>query len=211
MEYNIIIADDHKMLSDGLETIIHESGLGVVMAKVNNGKDLLRKLNSTQVALVILDVNMPVMDGLEAAEFIKLRYPQVKILVVSQHESIAVIEKFRSLNVEGYLPKSMERADLVNAIEKIKNNEKVFFTPEDVSDKKGKQLLFLNNDKYNLSEREYEIVLMIVKGMTTRQIAQKLYLSEYTVETHRKNIGRKTGAHNPAAIVKFAMENKIIS
>lgn len=207
--YKIIIADDHKMLADGLEMIILGNNLGVIVSKVSNGKELLQQVSLPGADLVILDVNMPVLNGLEAAELLKLRYPNINILIISQHESSALINKFIALGINGYLPKSFEREDLIDAIKKIKKGEKVFPSKVNTNDKKEKSFLFLNNEKYNLSEREYEIILMVLKGMTSKQIAEKLFLSEYTVETHRKNIGRKTGAHNGAAVLKFAIENKI--
>lgn len=207
--YKILIADDHKMVADGLEMIIRENDLGEVVSKAINGKELLQQLNSIEADLIILDVNMPVLDGLATAELIKLQYPKIKILIISQHESIELINRFVALEVDGYLPKSFEREDLIETIKKIKIGEKEFPTIMDAHNKKFKKILFLNNEKYNLSEREFQIILMIAKGITTRQIAEKLFLSEYTIETHRKNIGRKTGANSSAAIIQFAIDNQI--
>ncbi len=207
--FEIIIADDHKMLADGLETIIHENHLGIVTAKVSNGKELLHQLNSIKADMIILDVNMPEMDGLKAAAMIKAKYPNIKILVVSQHESIELVKKFYSLDVNGFLSKSLERDDLINAILLLKADKKIFPILDKTPNTQEKKFLFINSEKYKLSEREYEIIIMISKGMTTKQIAGSLFLSEFTVETHRKNIGRKTGANNPSAIIRFAYENNI--
>lgn len=206
-EYKIIIADDHKILADGLEMIIHSNNIGTVILKVTNGKELLQKLNDHKADLIILDINMPLLDGLKSAELIKIRYPDIKILIITQHESIELINKIKALNVDGYLSKSFEQEELMKAIVKIKNGERIFPLVSDQARKK--EFLFIGNEKYHLSEREYEIIQMISKGLTTKQIASQLFLSEHTIDTHRKNIGRKTGAHNSTAILKFVIENNI--
>jgi DNA-binding NarL/FixJ family response regulator len=113
------------------------------------------------------------------------------------------------LGVHGYLSKINAHNDLVDAIHIIKANEKVFPDRLYNSNKKPKKFLFVSNDKFKLSEREYEILLLIASGLSTKQIAVKLNRSEYTIETHRKNIGQKTGANSTAAIIKFAIEHNL--
>jgi len=209
-DYKIIMVDDHNLVSEGLAMLISENNLGSIVAKVENGRQLLEVLNSQKADMILMDVDMPVMDGLKAAELTKFRHPAVKILIVTQHNSIELMKKFQSLNVEGYLLKSSDRTQLVEAIKKIKNGEKEFpLLKNHQKSPVHHNRFLLVKEKYGLSERECEIIILITMGLTSERIAEKLYLSKLTVDTHRKHIGRKTGAHNPAAIMKFAIENNI--
>lgn len=207
--FNIILADDHRMITDGLETVIKTNNLGTVKAKVVNGKELLQQLNNQRIDLIILDINMPILGGMETAEKIRVKYSHIKILVISQHDDIDMIRKMHDLGVHGYLSKMNAHDDLVEAINIIKTNEKVFPGLLYNSNKRDKKFLFVGNEEFKLSEREHEILLLIASGLSTKQIAVKLHLSEFTVETHRKNIGKKTGANSTARIVKFAIEHNL--
>lgn len=210
--YQIIIADDHKLLSDGIELIIHENNLGQVAAKTSNGKELLESLNNLHPDMVIMDMDMPLVNGLEAAEVVKSKYPDLKVLIISQHESLELVRRFYNLGVEGYLPKTFDLQDLIQGIQKIKNGEKVFPLLDEKSiDSKSKlQLGLPNNTGYKLTVREVEIIRFIAKGLTSRQIADKLFLSEFTINTHRRNIMRKLDFKNVAGLINFARENHLL-
>lgn len=208
--YKIIITDDHNLVSEGLSVIITENELGHIVAKAENGKKLIELLNSQKADMLLMDVDMPVINGIDAVEIIKPRHPSLKILIITQHNSIELMKKFSSLNVDGYLLKSSTREQLIESIIRIKNGEKCFPLLTKTKNKvENKSKFLLLKEKYGLSERECEIIILINLGLTSDQIAEKLYLSKLTVDTHRKHIGRKTGANNPGAIMKFAIENNI--
>ncbi|TDH18392.1 response regulator transcription factor [Segetibacter sp. 3557_3] len=124
--YKIVVADDHLLMSDGLSMLVTDNNLGTVVAKAQNGKQLLEILNSHKIDMILIDVDMPLVDRLKAAEIIRSRYPSIKILVVTQHNSIELMKKFELLGVEGYLLKSCDRMQLIEAIQKIKGGEKDF-------------------------------------------------------------------------------------
>jgi DNA-binding NarL/FixJ family response regulator len=209
--YKIIIADDHKLLADGIEEIINQNNLGEVIAKATDGKVLLQLLNSNKPDLVLLDINMPNLDGYDTASMVKLRHENIKIIIISQQEGKEMVQKFYDLGVDGYLSKSFERNDFIHAIIKVKTGEKVFpLLEKDLLAERKQNTNFKNGENtFNLSEREKEIIKLISSGLTTNQIALKLFLSEYTVETHRKNIGKKTGANSPCLITNFAIEHNL--
>lgn len=210
--YLIIIADDHKLLSDGIELIIHENNLGRVAAKTSNGKELLESLKNLRPDLVIMDMDMPFLNGLEAAEVLKLGYPDLKVLIISQHESVELVKRFYNLGVEGYLPKTFDLQDLIQGIRKIKNGERVFplLDGKSLDPRSKQQLKVSNNGQYKLTGREVEIIRFIAKGFTSRQMADKLFLSEFTINTHRRNIMRKLDFKNVAGLINFARENHLL-
>lgn len=195
----ILIADDHNLIISGIETIIENNKLGEVVAKVNDGKELLLKLNSTPVNLIILDINMPNLNGIETTEKVLARFPLMKILIISQYENLELIKKLKLMGVKGYLSKTFEEELFIEA---IKNIQKGFgFFP----------LLEIKNDVnatniYNLTNREVEVINLISNELSTKEIAKTLFLSEYTIQTHRKNIIRKTGAKTTIAFLNLSKE-----
>jgi DNA-binding NarL/FixJ family response regulator len=209
--YKIIIADDHKLLADGIEEIITQNNIGEVIAKATDGKILLQLLNSNKPDLILLDINMPNLDGYSTASLVKIRHAEIKIIIISQQDNNEIVKRFYDLGVEGYLPKSFERIDFINAINKVKSGERIFpLLEQGLLHPKKTNINFKNGENtFNLSEREKEIIKLISSGLTTSQIAVKLFLSEYTIETHRKNIGKKTGANSPSLITNFAIEHNL--
>ncbi|MGX9984988.1 response regulator [Soonwooa purpurea] len=193
MTTQFIIADDHPIFVKGITDIINEQQLGEVISCASTGRELLQKLNSCQANFIILDINMPELNGLEAAEKIKSLYPDIPILVVSMNEDYSTIEKLRQIGVNGFIPKSFENEDLQNAIRKILDKQSYF--PEGYDGE--------NFRKKQLSQREIEIIKLIIQGNSSREIAEQLNLSIFTVDTHRKNIGRKTGAKTPLQLSKL--------
>lgn len=183
-KFEVIIADDHQLVSDGIERIIIDENIGVVISKVKNGNELLHKLNSTIPSLIILDVNMPKLNGIETMRVLNEKYNYIKVLVISQLESYSTVKQLKDLGAKGYLPKSFEQHSLVQAISDIK--EGLCFFP--ILESKIKN----STNCYNLTNREIEIIALLCEGKTNKVIAEELFLSEFTVETHRKNIIKKT-------------------
>ncbi len=202
-DYKIIIADDHQLICSAIEQIITDNFLNTKIVKVHDGKQVLEKLNSFQANLIILDINMPKLNGLETAEIILSRYPNMKILVVSQNENNSLIKKLKDIGVKGYLPKTFEQELLIEAIYSIQNDELFFPLSEIKND--------ILKDKYNLTVREIEVIYLIIKGMNTKEIATSLDISAYTVDTHRKNISRKTGAKTPVNLILLLDEMGVSS
>jgi DNA-binding NarL/FixJ family response regulator len=200
--YHILIIDDHTLFADGLQNIIVKNNLGIISGIVNNGKDLLCKLNSFVPDLIILDINMPILNGIEATKIILVKYPNIKILIISMREEIKTIKELKALGISGYLTKFIGESDLIEAIENIKNNIPYF----PVLDDYNKIILNKKEGFINLTNSEIKVIHLVVDGFTSKEIAEQLNLSLHTVNTHRKNISRKTSLKNTVALIDFVKE-----
>lgn len=198
-QYNIAIADDHKLILSGIKNIVVDNHLGTIIGEANNGLELLQLLQHQKVNLVILDVNMPQMNGVQTAKKIVEMYPKISILILSQYENIGIINDLKTIGVFGYLSKNFETEELIKGIKIIK--EKGFFFPLLDQD-----IITFKKDKSNLTPRELEILVLIVNGLTSKEISSQLFLSQYTVETHRKNCMRKLEVNSIVQLITVAKE-----
>jgi DNA-binding NarL/FixJ family response regulator len=203
----IIIADDHPLMTEGLTALIHSSTPYSVIKTVHNGKALMQILNRTLPDLVLLDINMPLLGGIEASAQIKQRFPTVKVAVISMFFENQLIRNLKQTGVDGFIPKLSEGSAFINALRNIMDGKKLFISIKDIdeADKTQSAWPALNE----LSEREIEIVRQIKQGLSSKQISKHLNISVYTVDTHRKNICRKLHITSPNALIKFAMKYDI--
>ena len=205
---DIILVDDHAIMTDGYEKIISDNTGYRVIAKAESGKKLIQLLNSHKPHLIILDLNMPEMDGVETATFIKRKYPSIKILVISMYEDVSIKNKLLAINVEGYISKTTNATELLATIASILNDEKkVYNINLNVQIPTAFNACDTFRIKHKLSEREMEIIALIKEGKTSKDIGRILYLSEFTVETHRKNIFKKTNVKSVGELIKWATSN----
>ncbi len=202
-QYNIAIADDHKLILSGIRNIILKHNLGNIVGEVNNGVQMLQLLQNENVNMVILDVNMPEINGIQVAKRISEMYPNISILMLSQYENIALIKELKIIGVKGYLSKNFEIEQLVESINIIKKGGTNF--PSLSQDH-----LSFNNDNINLTSREVEVISLIALGKTSKEIASQLFLSQYTVETHRKNCMRKLEVNSTTNLISTAKEKGFI-
>jgi two-component system nitrate/nitrite response regulator NarL len=173
MKSKIILADDHILFAESLQQIINSKPNLEVVEIVNNGKLLLQVLNRITPELIILDVNMPFLNGIEAAKIIKKNTPQIKILVLSMRSEKSIIRSFFDLNVEGFLPKDICASDLIESINDVLSGKKVY--NEDFFHQNEK-----TTDKEKLiTRREKEIIQLIIEGFSSKEIAEQLLLSKY--------------------------------
>jgi DNA-binding NarL/FixJ family response regulator len=204
----LIIADDHPLFIDGLQLLLKDEADMTVIAIANNGKELLDILEKFSAQIVLLDINMPVMNGLEAARIIKQSHPHVKIILLSTYNDDHLVAKAKSIGANGYLLKTTNKDELLQTIRLVYNGQACFpyrqpavINEFDVNDQFLKQ--------FNLTRREIEIIQLIKKSQTNQQIADTLFLSIYTIETHRKNIMQKLSLNSPSALMKFIIEKNI--
>jgi two-component system, NarL family, nitrate/nitrite response regulator NarL len=205
---SIIIADDHVLFIDGLRVLFQNEESVEVVDVANNGRELLEKLKHQSPDVILLDINMPLMNGLESARQIQLAYPLIRVIVLSTYNEEHLIEKARSAGAKGYLLKNCSKSELLETIRLVVAGN-LSFPAKDIkkTDPFSDQDKFLR--QFNLTKREYEIVQLIKLELTNQEIANKLFLSIYTVETHRKNIMQKLGLNKPAALMKFIVENNL--
>jgi DNA-binding NarL/FixJ family response regulator len=207
----LIIADDHTMFLQGIVSLIeHESGIKII-GKAVNGIEVLNILKIQSADMVILDISMPEMDGIELSKILKKEYPFIKIIIVSTHSNAKIISRLIRIGVNGYLLKNAEKAELLEAIYSVAKGQNYF--------SKEVEEQYLNNSQKiekqisnvtELSSREKEILILIAQEYNTAEIAEKTFISFNTVNTHRRNLLSKLNAKNTAGLVKYAVENGLV-
>ncbi len=203
----IIIADDHRLFADGVEQIINNVPGYEVIASVDNGKLLMQVLNRLEPDIILLDISMPFMDGLETALQIKKKKPAVKIVFISMHYDAGIKAFIHANGISGFVIKNISAQDLKQTIHKVSLGEKVFIVPQSTGEQ-VQQPTPVNEftHQYKLTKTEVAIIKLIAEGDNTKTIADKRSLSYLTVESHRKNILRKLKAKNMAEVVAFAVK-----
>jgi len=209
---NLLIADDHQLIIDGLIKILEtEKTIGEIYA-ANNGQEAVDKVSALNIDCVIMDVNMPVLNGLEATKVIKKEKPEIKIIVVSMFCDATIVNKMLKAGADAFINKDTGKSELLKAIEKVMNKEK-YISPE-ISTNLFTHLTDRNvnvtDHEKHLTAREIEIIRYIADGLTNHEIADKLFLSPVTIDTHRKNILAKLHLKNSAALVKYAADHKLL-
>lgn len=209
----IIIADDHQLFIDGIKSLVKTMKNMEIVAEVNNGKELLEVLEKKTCDIVLMDINMPEMDGIEATKLVKTKHPLLKILMLTMFSSRDYIEKLLRAGADGYILKNTGKAELQEAIETLMNGESYFskeVTERIMEGLQKKKNMEKSTCLVELTEREIDVLKLIVQEFTTAEIAEKLFISTHTVETHRKNLISKLNVRNIAGLVKYAMQNGLV-
>lgn len=207
---SIGIVDDHQIVIDGLLSLLQDEPQFNISFSTTQPESVLELLQEHKIQLLLIDVQMPLLPGNELAKLVREKHPEIKIMALSMSGLGAVVEEMiNDADISGYVLKNIGKTELVTAMDKIAGggiyfSEAVLEELSVTSDKKKAK------EEAHLSAREIEILKLLEKGMTNRAIADELFISERTVETHRKNIFRKTGSNNVLALVKWAYEHKII-
>ena len=203
----IFLTDDHAMIIGGLIKIINTEDDMEVVGSAGTVQQTMDKLTQTKVDLLITDYNLPDGDGLGLVQRVKRKYPQLKVLVLSMHDETHLVKEILKEGIDGYILKKDSHNELISAIRAIKE-DKIYLSNE-INSMLVKGLHGGEEQKL-LTSREREILKLIAKEFTNKEIAEELFISERTVETHRKNIFRKTGTNNLVGLIKFAYANNLI-
>lgn len=203
----IFLTDDHAILLGGLIKILSAEDDLQIVGTAGSVKETLDEFTRKSVDLLITDYNLPDDDGLTLVRRVKQKYSDTKIIVLSMHDEAHLIKEILKEGVNGYILKKDSHEELVNAVRAVKNG-KVYLS-SDVNSMLMKGLNGLDEQKL-LTDREREILKLIAKEYTNKQMAEELFISERTVETHRKNIFRKTRTNNLVGLIKFAYANNLI-
>jgi DNA-binding NarL/FixJ family response regulator len=206
-KYRVIIADDHSLFRQGLKLILMELNDIEVIADVPNGKELVEIAGILEPDLVIMDINMPFLNGIEASKILARDHPEIKILVVSMYGDEQYYNSVIENGVKGFILKDADNSELKTAVRDILNG-KTYFSQE--------LLLRLIRSKQtpaniSLTSREQEILELICQGFGTAEISAKLFLSDRTIENHKANLFAKTGCKNSLSLVIFAIKNNLVS
>ena len=206
--YQIVLADDHLMLRHGIKRIIEESENLMVVGEASDGLELLDLLKRSTPDMVILDISMPKLRGLEATIEIKTMYPEVKVLILTMHNNKEYLVQALAARTDGYLLKEDTDTQLIDAIESIRQG-KIFLSPLISKDLTRNLIDFINRTgkphEEILSIREKEVLTLLSEGKSSKEIAKLLFISPRTVEHHRASINRKLNIQNIVDLVKYAI------
>ncbi|EAY30866.1 response regulator transcription factor [Microscilla marina] len=208
----VIIADDHHMVLEGLEALIKVTNDIEVIGLAYNGHHAFKllELNQLDVDIAVLDVDMPVQDGLETTRKIRTEYPNIKVLILTMHNNESYIKEIIAAGASGYILKNRGASELVNAIRTIYAGEEYF--SKAVTDTLIKSIQESKKAKPNpqvkLTKREKEVLALIGKGMTTKEISKQLFIADTTVETHRRNLIDKLEVKNSKELILYVAKNK---
>jgi len=210
----ILIADDHALVREGIVAFLKLCDDVEVVGEASDGLEALEKASKLHPDIIIMDVNMPKLGGLETTIEVKRLYPDIKILVLTQYEDKEYIMRFLKAGVSGYLLKKAVGSDLITALKAIGRGEVYLYSA--IASEVVSQ--YLHGDKNvdqaepyeKLTEREKQVLKLVAEGFTHKEIADMLNISAKTVIAHQTNIGEKLGIHNRAGLIKFAIQKGII-
>lgn len=206
----IILADDHVLIRHGIKNLLSQSGEFEVVGEASNGEELIVMLDDHSAELVILDISMPKIGGLEAIAMVRERRPAMKILIFTMHKSKQYFYHAMMAGADGYLVKDDSEEDLLRAIRRIQEG-RTYISPFLAEDFADDVINVYRRDKKSpfqeLTKREREILQLVVDGYTSRQIADSLKLSPRTIDHHRSSLLRKFNMNNSVDLVNFAVRN----
>jgi DNA-binding NarL/FixJ family response regulator len=211
----ILIVDDHQLVVDGLKSLLSDKDNIEVVAEANNGKEVLEVLNKISADVVLMDVEMPVMNGWDATKIIVSRYPKTKVIALSSFSEKAIVRKMITAGVSGYILKNIDKEVLIEAITTV-NNGFTYYCSEislalmKPTSEESFELQTQQPSPDLLSSRETEILKLIGKGLSTKEIGSKLFISHKTVNAHREHIMKKLNIHNVVGLVRYAINSGLI-
>lgn len=210
----ILIVDDHQLVIDGLKSMLTKEEKLTVLSEANNGQQALDLImaNPSNYNMVITDVSMPLMSGIELCKVIKEKFPHIKVLVISMHNSITIVKDALAAEADGYMLKNTGQDELLKGINRILGDGTYFsqdILPIIMNQFNRGKTTFKAKD--TLTEREKEILSLIVQEFTSKEIADKLFISKQTVDTHRINIMQKTDCKTLVGLIKFAIHNGYVT
>jgi two-component system nitrate/nitrite response regulator NarL len=204
------IVDDHQIVIDGLKSLLHGHDQFEVQIESTQPLQMLELLGKKSIDILLTDVMMPGMNGAELSKAVHQQFPAIKILALSMSgQGDLVNQMIEDADISGYVLKNIGKKELAKALEKIYTGG-IYFSEEVLQEMTRASETKRENVEVNLTAREIEIVRLIEKELSNKQIAEKLFLSERTVETHRKNIFRKTNTASVIGLVKYAYEHNLI-
>lgn len=214
---NVFVVDDHQIFLDGIVSLLDDEPNIRITGTAHNGKQALERLKNVSVDVVLMDINMPEMDGIEATKKLKISHPDIKVLMLTMHSEPRFIKECLEIGAKGYVMKNISKDDLLKAIETVyqdksyldqDSQEKLINSISGGSEEEDDR----NYDELaaQITQRELEILQLIALGLTSQDIANKLFISKNTVETHRKNMLAKLNVNNTAALLKIAYKKGLV-
>lgn len=212
--YKIVIVDDHSLFREGLSLLIEKEGIGDVAAEADNGMELFEILETVKPDVILMDIDMPIMNGLVATEKVIQKYPDMNILVLSMYGDQEHYSQLINAGAKGFVLKTSGKQELESAIRSVAEGGSYFS-----SELLRKIIVDLNKSRTNqqeqivkvdFTERELQILKLFCNGFSASEIADKLFLSVKTIEAHRSKLIFKAGVKNTIGLVLYAIKNKIV-
>ncbi|MCK6616762.1 MAG: response regulator transcription factor [Cyclobacteriaceae bacterium] len=211
----LYLVDDHQLVIDGIIALVEGSGEWEVIGYANSGEEALQKIPILKPDIILMDLEMPRMNGLQCTEKLLELNPNAKVVILTFHQEKALVQKMVKLGVAGYIMKNAPRQEFLTGLQLVMQGAKFYssqltesmleVTPLTVRKESNVKLLAL------LSQREREVLQLIAEGISTKEIAEKLHLSPGTVETHRKNLLKKLNARNSAELIRMAITEGLLN
>jgi len=211
----ILIADDHQILLDGMKAILTEEANFKIVGEAHNGKEVLEVLKGSDADVLIMDINMPEMDGIEALKAIEKLNTDLKIIILSSYDDLRLIKEVLKAGASGYLTKNSAAESIIDAVETVVKGEQYFDSAIQKkiigafpgAGSKGKERTTEGVLPVSLTNRERDILRLIAQEYSSKEIGKQLFISVNTVETHRKNLIRKLKVRNSIGLAKFAIQH----
>ncbi|WP_103865707.1 response regulator transcription factor [Aquimarina sp. I32.4] len=208
----VLIVDDHQIVIDGIRSLLKTSHDIHIVGEALHGKEALDILATKEVDIIILDIEMPIMGGIEVTKIVKEKYPDTRVLILTMYDTLEFVQQATEIGADGYILKNKGAEELEQALQTLAKGDEYYGKEANKTlrtgvrkKKKGDQ------DKIQLTKREREVLQLIAEGNTTPQIAKKLFIAHSTVETHRRNLIEKTQVeHSTKGLIKYAIQNDYI-
>jgi Response regulator containing a CheY-like receiver domain and an HTH DNA-binding domain len=210
---NVVIADDHKIVVDGLVSILKTETDIKVVGTAYDGNQVIELIKKNKVDIAVIDIEMPIMTGVQLSIYLKEHHPKVKVLILSMYKTQSFVEQIITAGAKGYVLKNKGSEELVKAIRYI--NEGQSYIGQEITDVLMEALKAKStkkeNPKIKLTKREKDVLALIVDGLTSIKIGEKLFIAASTVDTHRRNLIDKTGVANSKELIKFTIVNNLLA
>jgi DNA-binding NarL/FixJ family response regulator len=213
----VLLVDDHRLMIQGLAAMLVNSDKIEIVGMASNGEDAVKLAGELQPHIILMDIVLKNMTGIEACRWIKERYPEIRIILLSMETTKEYLTAGIHSGISGYLAKDIDQKNLIEAIETV-HSGKQYFTEaltklvfEDFYKQQQTKSVPISKLPNNLTKREYEVLTLVASGKRTRDIADALFISTKTVETHKANVLGKLGLKNTAELIRYALANNIIS
>jgi len=208
---NVVLVDDHKLFRDGLKSLLHNTKDINVVGEFGNADDLLKQINQLAAQIIITDISMPGMNGIELTQYLVKNHPCIKTIILSMHNNKEFIVSAMDAGAKAYLPKDIAGNELNEAIHEVSQGHEYF---NQIISNIVMRSLMRNNKKEKkhgeLTKRETEVLKLVADGLMNKEVADKLNISVRTVDCHKNNIMSKLGLNTTAELVKYAIKNHII-